>query len=152
MTYEDLHRSRRVEITKLAYTQKVPGLTADEVAQELSTALWKAWKTYDPTQGLTLGQWWWVIWIRHKATLIEAFFRNKVEQVPMTPQELAALAPVVLPNDLIPCPSTDDTAKRVWGLLAQGFQITEVRAMVGKRRFYQIIDQWRTPEVQALLT
>lgn len=160
--FAEVLSDRAEELARLSYTQKVPGLEREDVHQELVATLWKAWTTYTPESGTTLGQWWWVVWIRRKADLIEAFFarKNRFTTAPFTDDHLESLAvqigdsmePLVSVSDL--CPSDEPTAVALWVLLAAGFTNVEIRNLLGisVRRFYSIVDTWRTAEVRAALS
>src|SRR5574343_1155103 len=150
---------RKNEIDRLAHTQRVPGLDRDEVRAELLQALWRAFQAYDPGKGTTLGQLWWAVWMNRKVDLIAAFFAAKspgpyttTTDADFWTEVLDTMHPFIDLADL--CPSTDRTERAVWALLCQGFTGIEVRSVLGLsvRRFYAIIDRWRTPEVWSLLS
>jgi hypothetical protein len=158
--FSDEQARRRSEIHRLSYTQRVPGLDPEDVEEELTVALWRACTSYDPDSGATLGQWWWSLWMNRKADLIDGYFRKKrLHPAPMDPEEVVglvdALSPLLRTGDLpIPhCPCEGTTERRVWVLLALGYPGQEVRKVlsISRRRFYTIIDGWKTPEVKALL-
>lgn len=152
-----LYRQRSDEIIRLSHTQRVIGMEPGDVASELTECLWKAFSTFRPTDGLTLGQYWWSIWMNRKADLITAYFAKKrLHAMPMSPQDIAdlgeALAPLVTVGDL--CPTADPTERVVWWMLSTGVTGLEVRELlrISWRTFYRILDGWRTDEVRSLLT
>lgn len=151
---------RKQEIERLAYGQTIPGMTREEVQAELHEVLWKAWSTYDPRRGTTLGQWWWALWIRRKGDLIAAFFAQRNPAPHMADREdltailgevAAAMDPFLTLDDL--CPSQVPIERAVWTLLINGFTGVEVRKMLhlSWRKFYRIIDSWRVEEVHQML-
>lgn len=150
----------RSKVKRHARNQRVPGMDHEDVESEMLLCLWKAWTTFDPDEGLLLEQWWWAIWINRKAGLIETYFAKKriTNTVPMTQHEiidlLDSLSPLLQPGDFPECPSSDPVARTVWHLLASGYTGVEIRQLteMGWRRFYRIIEGWRTGEVKAALT
>lgn len=150
--------SKQREINRLANVQKIPGMTYDDVRAELQEVLWKAWSTYDPKVGTTLGQYWWQLWIRRKGDLIAAFFaQHRPERVTdavdvaVLAEVADAMSPFLSLSDL--CPSKEPIDRAVWVLLCHGFRGTEIRKMLhlSWRKFYKIIESWKTDEVRSLL-
>lgn len=152
-----VYRQRADEITRLSHTQRVIGMEPGDVESELTECLWKAMQTYNPDSGLTLGQYWWSIWMHRKADLITAHFAKKcLHALPMSPEDIEdlgeALAPLVSVGDM--CPSFDPIERVVWWMLSGGATGLEVRKLlsISWRTFYRILEGWRTDEVRSLLT
>lgn len=148
-------------IEKHSATQRIIGLTRDEVRQELLLVLWKAWHTWDPDQGSTLEQRFWAMWLDRKASLIRyalAEKRNRLGEVLLTVEDIQALEPLVFWDEyrggIPPCPDRQPAARKVWNLLAGGATRQEVLDALGlsKRAYYNVVASWRNDEVRALLT
>lgn len=150
------------EIIRLSRrSQRVPGLLPDDVAQEMRAALLKAIRTYDEDSGLSIGQYWWAVWTRAKANLLKAHFAKKrPELIPTDDADLSNLVDELwplLPADFgrvdIPCPTTDETDNRCWKMLAAGFTGKEIRTIlqISTRRWYAMIEVWKTNETHTLL-
>lgn len=152
--FEARYKERYQEIRKLSYTQYVPGMDPDDVASELTIALWKAHLTYNATSGCTFGQWWWAVWKNRKRDLFDAY-HARVEQVPM------ARGTVIQMIDANPtqsveapdCPLEAPLVVRIWELLADGYTGVEIREMINVsiRQFYNVITTLQTAEVRQVL-
>lgn len=156
--FQRVYTSRRAEIARLSRTQRVPGHDPDDVASELTIALWKACSTFDPAIGLTLGQWWWSIWTNRKADLIDRYMAAKrVNPVPMDADEITALVEALTPladrADFPGCPSNDPVERWIWRLIGLGYEYQEIQRMTKTNvyRFYKIIESWRTPQIKGAL-
>jgi hypothetical protein len=156
------------EIDKIvrAGRQRVPGMTKDEIKAEMIESLWNARMTYDRDLGVTFEAYWWSIWLHRKADLIKYSLRAKRDvrreilhgddwfadaEDEDVVERLPILWPVVADNNSIPePPTTVPVERRVWCLLAVGATRQEVLALcdLPKRRYYQIIHGWRTPQVR----
>lgn len=145
-------------------TQRVIGMDADDVRQELLITLWQAWFTWDPDESSTLQQHFWALWLQRKADLIRYHLAMKRDArkdatVTFEAHEWEALLPIVTWEDLyeegrVPaCPEHEQLACSMWQLLARGSTAREVMQHLGisKRTYYRIIEGWRTPAVYAAL-
>lgn len=156
MDFEKVYAKYAPEISLLAKSQRVPGLDPEDIASEMTVALWKATTSYQPDSGLSFGQWWWSLWLNRRSDLSEAFYASKrIHPTPMDPQAArdaleAEDRVVVLP----PCPSDDVLDNVIWRMLAQGSTATEVMTFteISKRAYYSTIHEWRTPEVRRHLS
>jgi hypothetical protein len=156
MEFAAVLQVRQQRIAKHANTQRVPGLAPDDVAQELTACLWRAFTTFTGEYSESrFNKYWWSIWLNRKADLIDHFFAGKraAEITHLEPEELEALAPLVTVRDVVPCPSSDPVARAAWFMLQEGYQAQEVRKVleISLRKFYGIIASWRCPEVRELL-
>lgn len=131
----------------------LPGLTEDERGALCTEALWHAYRTFDPEMGLSLEQYWWVIWSRERARAMETAFRLKRRMVTAhDPETLQSLAAHYVPEIVPPCPVGG--AEPVWWLLSLGYPARMVRHILGmtRYRFDRTMETLRTPEVYDLLT
>lgn len=155
MDFEKVYARYASEISLLAKSQHVPGLDVEDIASEMTVALWKATQTYDNDSDLSFGQWWWSLWLNRRSDLSEAFYAAKrVHPTPVDPQAVrdaleAEDRVVVMP----PCPSADVVDNIIWRMLAEGSNALEVMSFteISKRAYYSTIRGWRTPEVRRRL-
>lgn len=137
------------QIRRTSLTQRVPGLDPDDVASEMAICLWRATKTYTP--GATpFGSYWWSLWLNRRSDIADAHYALK--RVHGIPTE--HLPEHTYEDALFPMPPTRDALGiAVWGALAGGDTAKEVQDDHGltRRRYYDIIARWRTPEVRAAL-
>lgn len=170
----------RHDLERYSHTQRVPGLTQDEVKGEMLVVLWEAWDTYDPDSNTKIEQRFWTKWVDRKVELIRRFFAQKrslYKQVSVdvltisessreavdadewfTREDMAAFEPLVTWEDVyghqIPsCPTEDERDRLVWTLIASGFTRAEIMAFVemSKRQYYNVINRWRTDDVRRAL-
>jgi hypothetical protein len=149
---------RVVEFEKLSHTQRLPGMTRQDVRVELEQSFYDAWRTYDEASGLTLGQYWWVVWTNRKKKVIERYFvaRNPAPRSDPMPEVLEEMGEVLQPflsaEDLCPTPGLIEAA--VWRMLAEGYRKAEVERALGltKAGLRRIVQGWRTDAVRATLT
>jgi DNA-directed RNA polymerase specialized sigma24 family protein len=160
--FNDLVEAWEPKLDTHARSQRVPGLDRDEVKAEMLECLWRAVVTFDEAQGVTLEPYWWRIWINRKGDLIARHFATK-RRAAVISGDMTWVAE--LADDLYPllrdmagrtsaeslqkapeCPLSDSMTKKVWTLLAAGFQAQEVRVMLelSLRRYYRIIHALRT--------
>lgn len=164
-TLQSLFGRLRSEIAVTARGQRVPGLTVSEVEAEMWECLWRAHETFNKKSGLTVEQYWWAIWQNRKINLIAYHFRQKRDRsrevltdpvVLMDSETMMALHPLVTIDDvLIPLSEDEDPmAVHVWRLLATGSTRMDVLDIceISKRRFYTIVDTWRTDNMKEYLS
>jgi DNA-directed RNA polymerase specialized sigma24 family protein len=137
------------EIGRIALRQRVPGLDPDDVASEMSICLWRACRTFRP--GATpFGTYWWSLWLNRRSDIADAHYALKrVHGIPTD-----TLPERAYDDALFPMPPTkDELGVAVWGALAAGDTPKEVQDDHGlsRRRYYDIIRGWQTPEVRAAL-
>lgn len=162
-SFDAAHAALFPDIRRTAVRQRVPGMTTQEVENEMVYALWKACKAYDPTTGdgqITLARYWWRVWMNHKANLIEAAMAKKRQMVVLIggmddagcEEDYFAKVPMDEFVDLIPpCPSEDPLHQQVWNLLARGYLFNEIQERLGlkRRAFDTIVASLRTAWVPA---
>lgn len=161
-TFEEAHRALYPDIHRSAmHKQRIIGMSPQEVENEMVYALWKAWRSYDPTTGdgrITLPMYWWRVWMNHKANLIEKQTSQKRqrellvldqphwrttedEDAPWLEELEEMYGFAVIP----PCPVHDPLHQQVWNLLARGFLFGEVQSMLHmtRRAFKAVLDDLR---------
>lgn len=156
MDFEEVYARYVPEIRLLSKTQRVPGLDPDDVASEMTVALWKASTTYQEGSTLSFGQWWWSVWLNRRSDLSEAFYAAKrVHAVPVDQTHWKGyLDKEDVVTVLPPCPSDAVLDQIIWRMLAEGAPATEVMSYteISKRAYYATIRGWRTPEVRRHLS
>lgn len=151
MNFEDTYRKYVSEITSIARRQYVPDMDADDVASEMTIALWKATQTYTDDFGAPFGAYWWGCWMNRKKDLLEAagaLKRPKTIAMSDTPHQLHG--DVLIPE--VPARSGSSGAV-VWKMLACGQERKDVLTFteLSKRSYYVLLNQWRTDEVRESL-
>lgn len=147
-------------ITAHAWKTRVPGLDAEDVAQEMRIAYLLAWRSFDERLGLRFEQYAWAVWMNRRGKLFRAFFTDKraadAKAVSYTLEELEAFCPLFVPSELAeePPPSFQPLARWVWRMLAYGYTRAEIMEAlsISKRKYYAIIESFRTWEVEVMLT
>lgn len=141
----------RDEINLLSTRQGIPGMDADDVANEMLVCLWKACQTYDPQHGITFGAYWWSVWTNRKINLLASY------HAPSRPRAVLVPDPAVLDRRTCdvrlppePPAGASSLERVVWELLASGERGTSVRTLteMSKRRYYDLLRTWRTDEVR----
>jgi hypothetical protein len=96
--------------------------------------------------------------MNEKRMAIRKFFAAKRagQELPFTYDELAALSPLVFPEELLPCPDAtigEGIAGAVWALLCIGYTPEEVKSSLRmtKHQYYKVIGSWKTDEVRKWL-
>lgn len=137
------------QIRRLSVTQRVPGLDPDDVASEMAICLWKATNTYRAGTG-PFGTYWWSLWLNRRSDIAAAHHAIKrVHGIPTDVLPERAYQQVLFPMP----PTKDPLGRAVWGALAGGDTPKEVQRDhdLTRRRYYEIIRQWRTDEVREAL-
>ena len=150
----------RPEITVLA-RKPFLDMEPDDIAAEMTIALWRATETYDPCKTDTsFGAYWWSVWLNRRSDLAQAYHATKRPRPdPVEPhdEELerrpSATAATGRWHWVEPPRSADRTGKTLWMLLSMGNTARESMALaeITKRAYYAQIQAWRTPEVYDLL-
>lgn len=152
--FSEVYKKYAPDIRITALSQSVPLLDYDDIVSEMLACLWKAWLTYK--DGVTtFGAYWWSLWLNRRSDLTSqanAYKRPKhvllsdLGILPKQPGYTMARWPD-------PPAGTGELETVVWHLLASGEPRSAVieRTGVSKRRYYDIIDGWRSEEVQKRL-
>lgn len=134
----------------------VVGLDRDDVRQEVTICLWKAWTTWKAADG-PLETYWWSIWVNRKANLIAQWMRKKRPCcVYLEPDDLQGLAKTLDPvMETTPeCPGGSLAMMAVWKLIALGYTPSEIRQRLGitKHCYYSVmLPAWRNDSVRSVL-
>lgn len=158
--FNDVYLDWEVQISKNAWTARVPGWEKEDVEAEMGYCLWVAFKTHDKTRQVDFGVHWWSIWLNHRATWIRSrnAMKRAAEELPYSQEELIAMSPIIYPGQLFGPPTEtgidDELAYAAWSLLALGYLPSEVQGALhlSNRRYYTIIDSWKTEGVYKWLT
>jgi hypothetical protein len=153
--FGEQYEKYRRQVKVLARLQRVPGLDADDVEVEMLVCIWKAVQTFDPSNGLDFGGWWWTLWLNRRSDISEAFYADKrprplsCDPAIMNVVADQAEAMVVVPA----CPTTGRADSAVWSALANGRTVSQAmeEAEVSRRGFYNILRGWRTPVIRNYL-
>lgn len=153
MTFSEVYEKFESDIRVTALSQRVPGLDYDDIVSEMVACLWKAWATFKEGT-VRFAAYWWSIWLNRRSDLTaqaNAFKRPKqvlLSDLTILPQHGYSMAR--WPD---PPAGTTELEQRVWDLLASGEPRSVVLEETGmsKRRYYDIINGWRTEEVEKAL-
>lgn len=150
MEFSEVYREFASDIRVTALSQRVPTLDYDDIVSEMTACLWKAWLTYSPC-GTSFGAYWWSVWLNRRSDLTaqaNAFKRPKhvlLSDLSILPQQGYSMAR--WPD----APTGSGELERtVWDLLASGEPVNKVmeRTGISRRRYYDIINGWRSQEVE----
>ena len=86
---------KEIRTNRLHCSQRIPGMTPDEVRAEMLECVWRAWATYRASFGVPIEKYWWTIWVRHRTDLLAAVFRMKRDiskEILVEPAEYATKA------------------------------------------------------------
>jgi hypothetical protein len=115
--------------------------------------LWKAWATYTPSP-TKFASYWWSIWLNRRNDLTALANRLKrPKYVTLSDVSILGDQPYSMVRWPDPPAGTTELEQRVWDLLAAGEPRSVVLEETGvsKRRYYDIIDGWRSEEVEKQL-
>ena len=146
MDFPTAYARYAAEVARLSRTQRVPGLDAEDVENEMLIVLWKAVDSYVPAKG-GFGPYWWSLWLNRRHDIASAYFAVKRIHPILT----ESVPDAGYGERLFPLPpDTDATGARIWGSLARGDTPKEVQEDTGvsRRRYYDYLRQWRTKEVR----
>jgi len=156
--FTNVYHERLEDIDKLAWRARIPGMDRDDVRSEMAYCLWVAWRKFDQTQCTDLGVYWWSVWLNHRANWIRSYNAQKraAKELPFSHDELIAMAPLTYPGQLVEPPDDvdDNISHTAWAMLALGYLPGEVQEALGlsNRRYYTLIDSWKTSNVHDWLT
>lgn len=153
MEFSEVYERYSSDIRITALSQRVPGLDHDDIVSEMEACLWKAWLTYTPSP-TSFGSYWWSIWLNRRNDLTTLANRLKrPRHVLVSDVSILGEQPYAMQHWPEPPRGTTELERRVWDLLASGEPRSVVLEETGvsKRRYYDIIDRWRTREVEKLL-
>lgn len=151
MDFEVAYPMYRHEIDALSQRSFLD-LDPDDIAAEMTVALWKATQTYDPAKTDTpFGAYWWSVWKNRRSDLAEAYYARKRLHPDLVEPHSDLLDhmydPWTWPK---PPPGSTPLGQILWTLLAVGNNAREVMALteITKRAYYAQIASWRTEEVR----
>lgn len=148
MDFEAVYRENEVELRRIARNAWMPGMDADDIYSELLVCLWKATTTYDAGSETKFQSYWWSLWLNRRKDLLRAYYAQRRGDAIPFPE----LPDKVVTENPFPSIRLDRWEEQaVWMLLGYGFTATEIQALVPRRRYYQIIQSWRTPDVRKAL-
>lgn len=140
-----------------AHRQFIIGMDRDEVYAEMMHQLFIAWESYRPDTGVPFDAYFFATWQRRRVSLIRRVLAQKRAAYTEPIDEDAHEAYVSYTHEYhnVPEPpkGTPEEAKKVWDMLAQGYDGKEVRQELGIsiRRFYKTLDSFATDEVVRIL-
>lgn len=150
MDFEAAYPAYRREIKAMS-RRAFLDLDPDDVAQEMTVALWKATLTYNDSSGTPFGAYWWSVWKNRRADLAERYFAQKRVHADLWFPTASVLdGPVEEDRMPLPPPGTALSGQQIWRLLASGSPGVEARSLaeMTKRAYYAQVEAWRTEEVR----
>lgn len=154
--FKDVYNIMKPDLAGWARATRIVGYTADEIYSSMLDALYTAWSTWDHNRGVSFRYYSKLVWYRTKATMIESAMAKKrtmlVWSDPETMEEIGEAFGIEV--SVIPeCPIADDLVQQVWTLLAQGYLVGEVKALLNLswRAWEKIITMLRCDAVTEVL-
>lgn len=150
--FVELLRLWMPKIRSSAVWDSLPGMSRGETQVEMILSLYNAYLNYKPKSGTPFSAYYWIIWRRHRASYLRAFFALKrqfeesTDPVHFVEYDRELIADLTL-DDFpdVPLTGIHPKERHVWSLISIGFTATEIMAVLkmSTHTYYKLIAAWK---------